>query len=152
MMPRHSKLIALFLCILAPIIASTSEVPNTMLQAFSALDKQLGPQKREAFKNTPEAEAVANADMSLGIYMRNVWFRSGHSRLADKLHALGAQSFDDASAVVLASYWRHLNGRPLEIEKQCACYAKWWQEQDQLIAAAKAKGKDSYPIPSFSCP
>jgi len=151
-MPKHMRLAIVFFCTFAASLASAGEVPNTLSQAFAALDQQLGSQQQEAFKNTSEAEAVAKAHMSLGLYIRNVWFRSGQSKLTGQLHALGARSLDDMSSVVLTSYWRHLNGKPLKVEEQCACYAKWWQEQQRLESAAKAKGENSYSYPKISCP
>ncbi|OOG61647.1 hypothetical protein B0E46_17010 [Rhodanobacter sp. B04] len=151
-MPKHIQFVILFLFAFAASMASAGEVPNTLPQAFAALDQQLGSQQRDDFKNTPETEAVVKAHTGLGLYIRNAWFRSGHSKLPDELHALGVRSLDDVSSVVLTSYWRHLNGKPLEVEKQCACYAKWWQEQQLLEASAAAKGENSYSSPKFSCP
>ncbi|MHB1273062.1 MAG: DUF6794 domain-containing protein [Rhodanobacter sp.] len=151
-MPKHIQFVILFFCAFAVPMASAGEIPNTLPQAFAALDQQLGSQQQEAFKNTPEAEAVVKAHMRLGLYIRNVWFRSGHSKLPGELHALGAQSLDDMSAIVLTSYWRHLNGKPLDVQKQCACYAKWWQEQQWLESAAEAEGESSYSSPRFHCP
>lgn len=151
-MPKHLQLAIGFFCAFAAFMAYAGEVPDTLPQAFAALDQQLSSQQRDAFKNAPEATAVVRAHMSLGLYIRNVWFRSGHSKLPGQLHALGAQSLDDMSSVVLTSYWRHLNGKPLQVEKQCACYAKWWREQLLLESSAKAKGESSYSVPSFDCP
>ena len=151
-MSKHIQLAIAFFCAFAAFMAYAGEVPNTLPQAFAALDQQLSPQQRDAFKNAPESTAVVRAHMSLGLYIRNVWFRSGHSKIPVQLHALGAQSLDDMSSVVLTSYWRYLNGKPLKVEQQCACYAKWWHEQLRLISAAKAKGKNSYSTPNFDCP
>jgi hypothetical protein len=133
-------------------MASASEVPNTLSEAFVALDRQLTSQQQDAFKNTSEHEAVVTAHMSLGLYIRNAWFRSGQSKLPGQLYALGARSLDDMSSIVLTSYWRHLNGKPLKVEEQCACYARWWREEQRLESAAKAKGEISYSYPSFDCP
>ena len=151
-MPKHIQLAIAFFCAFAACVAYAGEIPNTLPQAFAALDHQLSLQQRDAFKNAPESTAVVRAHMSLGLYIRNAWLRSGHSELPGQLHALGAQSLDDMSSVVLTSYWRHLNGKPLKVEEQCACYAKWWREQLLLESSAKAKGESSYSVPSFDCP
>jgi len=102
--------------------------------------------------HTPEREAVVYAHMGVGLYIRNQWFRSGKSPLAGVLHQLGARSLDDASSMVLTSYWRHLNGKPLELEKQGACYQRWGNEQERLQKEAEAKGETSYNLPAFDCP
>lgn len=133
-------------------IARAGDVPQTLDQAFVALDHQLSWQQRELFKSEPESKAVANAHMGLGMYIRNTWFRAGHSQLANQFRVLGARSLDDASSIVLTSYWRRLNGRPLDVAGQVARYANWWKEQMKLKDKAMASGKNSCATPSFHCP
>ncbi|MCL2310268.1 MAG: hypothetical protein FWC42_08370 [Proteobacteria bacterium] len=126
---------------------AAESVPNTLEEAFAALDKQLSAIERQKFQNAPESEAVALAHMGIGMRIRNEWFRAGGSALP---RTLRVQHLDDASAIVLTSYWRHLNGKPLEVENQINCYHRWWQEQQRLID--EAKGASSYKTPAFSCP
>jgi hypothetical protein len=138
------------LCACMPLPGWAAEhVPNTLEEAFAALDRQLPAAERQKFQNTPERQAVALAHMGLGMYIRNQWFRAGHSALPQALHA---QHLDDASAIVLTSYWRHLNGKPLEVDQQIDCYRRWWQEQRRLENEARAQGMSGYKIPAFSCP
>jgi hypothetical protein len=127
-------------------------VPHTMDQAYSALDRLLSPSERSQFAGQPEQQAVTDAHFGLGMHMRNEWFRSGGSSLVGTLHKLGARHFDDMSSMVLTSYWRHLNGKPVELENQGACYRRWWEEQTRIIKAANARREDSHGTPSFSCP
>jgi hypothetical protein len=131
-----------------PLLCHAAEpVPNTLEEAFAALDKRLPAVERSKFQNTPESQAVTFAHRGVGMYIRNQWFRAGGSALPKVLQA---QHLDDASAIVLTSYWRHLNGKPLEIERQIDCYHRWWREQRRLIN--EAKGASSYGIPVLSCP
>jgi hypothetical protein len=124
-----------------------------MEEAFRALDSLLGTAQRDAFKRRPEREATAYAHMGTGLYIRNQWFRQGNSPLVGFLAAKGAQSLDDASGMILTSYWRHLNGKPIELEEQGACYARWGAEQNRLIREAEAQHHpDSYDTPDFDCP
>ncbi len=129
-----------------------SEIPNTLDQAYEALDRLLSARDRRAFMSRPEKEAVALAHMGLGLFIRNTWFRSGKSALPGVLYDFGARSLDDMSSMVLTSYWRHLNGKPIEIEKQGACYRRWSEEAERLESEAKAKAESSYQLPSFDCP
>jgi len=124
-------------------------VPDTLEQAFHQLDKQLPSAERESFKKLPEREAVSQAHMGLGMYIRNAWFRTGKSALPG---ALEVQHLDDASSIVLTSYWRYLNGKPLGVEEQITCYRRWWVEQQRLEETAKSSGSTTYATPSFSCP
>lgn len=128
---------------------AAESVPNTLLEASAALDMQLTAADRTSFKGMAEQEAVSRAHLGLGMYIRNEWFHSGRSDLPKSLQVL---HLDDASSIVLTSYWRHLNGKPLEVERQISCFHRWWKEQHRLIAKAKAKGSSSYETPRFSCP
>ncbi len=125
--------------------------PNTLEEAFAALDAQLPAPERKKFMESTEDDAVISAHMGLGMWMRNEWFRHGGSALPGLLQA---RSLDDASSIVLTSYWRHLNARPLDVEGQVACYHRWWDEQQRLMDAAErdSAGNVTYRVPSFSCP
>jgi len=133
-------------------LSAADPVPNTLEEAFVVLDQKLSPEARERFRRTPEEEAVTSMHMSLGMYIRNQWFRAGDSKLPGALRAVGARHMDDMSSIILTSYWRHLNGKPLQLEQQGECYRRWWQEQDRLVQAAKSKGEPSYGTPQFTCP
>jgi uncharacterized protein DUF6794 len=123
-----------------------------MEEAFAVLDTTLSQAAREQFRNMPVDKAVTHAHMGLGMYIRNEWFRRGRSSLPTKLHSLGARHIDDMSAMVLTSYWRYLNGKPIELERQGACYKRWWTEQERLIELAKRQGSESHEMPDSHCP
>ena len=133
-------------------LSAADPVPNTLEEAFVVLDQKLTSEAREQFRRTLEEEAVTSAHMSLGMYIRNQWFRAGGSRLPGLLQDVGARHMDDMSSIVLTSYWRHLNGKPLQLAQQGECYRRWWQEQERLVREAKSNGEPSYATPSFSCP
>jgi hypothetical protein len=138
----------LFVLLIAP-VTRAQDVPNTLDEAFSSLDRTLSVEQRDDFSHKPEAKAVIDAHMGLGAYIRNNWFRAGHSKLADRLRNTGAQALDDVSSMVLVSYWRHLNGVPIRLAEQGSCYRRWWDEQRRLEAASQGSG--SYSVPRFSC-
>jgi hypothetical protein len=133
----------------APTLRAGENVPNTLEQAFQHLDRQMSPAERESFKGLPERAAVTRAHRHLGMYIRNEWFRAGGSALPSLLRA---QHLDDASSIILTSYWRHLNGKPVGLEAQITCYHRWWAEQHRLVEAAKSSGSSSHATPSFTCP
>jgi hypothetical protein len=153
-MPIHRLLYFLFavfaLCNMANLRAENVG-PNTLEEAFVALDQILTPEARAQFRKTPENKAVTSAHFGLGMYIRNEWFRAGQSKLPGLLQATGARHMDDMSAIVLTSYWRHLNSIPLRANEQVECYTNWWKEQTRQTQETKAKGESSYATPSFSC-
>jgi hypothetical protein len=115
-------------------------IPDTMEEAYRFLDAKLPPDQRERFKQMTESEVVASTHFGLGMTIRNYWFRSGKSALPEFLYSLGARDLDDLSSMVLTSYWRYLNNKPIELEKQGAFYKRWWEEQKRLIEDDPQKG------------
>jgi hypothetical protein len=97
-------------------MAQERSIPQTLEQAFSALDELLTPTGRNAFMRKPERKAVIEAHMTLGLHIRNAWFRSARTALNGYLREKGARSLDDASSLLLTAYWRHLNGVPADLD------------------------------------
>jgi hypothetical protein len=149
---RHLRFLAALLLIGLCAAEAAGTVPNTLDEAFASLDASLTPDQRLAFMERPEREAISEAHFGIGLFIRNQWLRSGKSALTGELHQLGAVSFDDMSSMILASYWRHLHGKPIELEQQGACYKRWSLAQQILINEAKAHGSSSYSTPNFDCP
>lgn len=67
-------------------------------------------------QDEPERKAVIEAHMTLGLHIRNAWFRSARTALNGYLREKGARSLDDASSLLLTAYWRHLNGVPADLD------------------------------------
>jgi len=108
--------------------------PHTLEEAFQELDRSLPADHKEIFKRRAENRAVARTHLGLGLNIRNQWFRSGRaSALAGYLQSLGAGNFEDMSGMVLTSYWRYLNGKPIEIEKQGARFADYRANPEKLV-------------------
>jgi hypothetical protein len=147
---QQAALLVLVCC--GALALAYEHIPNTLDEAYLSLDASLKPEDRLAFMQRPEREAVMEAHYAVGLYIRNQWLRSGKSALVKLLHEKGAQSLDDMSSMILHSYWRHLNGKPIQLNEQGACYRKWWSEQQKLIDQSKERGEDSYPSPNFRCP
>lgn len=110
-------------------------VPETLEETFLWLDKFL--QDKELFKETPEKEMMGMAHHGLGRWLRNKWYLWWSEKFAiesieekDSLYpqtkptlnsyfeSLGIHHADDMSGIVLVSYHRHLNDKPIELEKQ----------------------------------
>jgi len=65
----------------------------------------------------------------LGMGMRNEWGLWGGSRLAKWFNAQGITHPDDMSGIILHSFWRHLNGKPITLEQQVKYYQDYWKNQ-----------------------
>jgi hypothetical protein len=126
--------------------------PTTLQEALVSLDKVLTQSEKQSFKSVKESDATVRAHFNLGRSLRNEWGLWAGSPLAKNFNKLGITHPDDMSSIILVSYWRHLNGKPLEVEKQVACYQHWWTEQFRLKKEAETSGANSYRSPIFSCP
>jgi hypothetical protein len=72
-----------------------------------------------AFKTAEESE-VGGYNGSIGIWLRNSWGLWNGGPLRDHFWSLGLSHPDDMSALVLITFWRHLNERPLRAEEEAA--------------------------------
>jgi hypothetical protein len=59
--------------------------------------------------------------------MRNNWALRKNSRLAVYFHKLGIHHPDNMTGIIFDLFWRHLNGRPLELKKQIKFYKDSWK-------------------------
>jgi hypothetical protein len=87
----------------------------------------LHPDFIREFKGAAE-EDTAMHPFGLGMWMRNNWGLWREARLARWFNAQGIEHPDDMSGIILDSFWRHLNGQPLELSEQVAHYKRYWLE------------------------
>jgi hypothetical protein len=120
--------------------------PETLEESFTWLDKFL--QDKDFFKETPEEEMMGIAHHGLGRWLRNKWnlwwsedFAKQSIEENDSLYpqvkpslnlyfeSIGINHPDDMSGIVLVSYHRHLNGTPIELEKQVKKTINFYKNQ-----------------------
>jgi len=102
-------------------------IPKDLKDSFVELNKMLSLKLIEEMKNGPEDEMI-HYHRTLGMWMRNNWRLWKGSRLSSYFNKLGIKHPDDMSGIILMSYWRHLNGRPLELKKQVKYYKDYWEK------------------------
>jgi len=68
--------------------------------------------------------------MSMGLWMRNNWGLWKGSRLAKWFNAQGIIHPDDMSGIILTSFWRHLNNKPIGLDEQVKFYQDWWGKME----------------------
>jgi hypothetical protein len=66
------------------------------------------------------------------MWMRNNWGLWGGSRLAKWFNNQGVKHPDDMSGVILDSFWRHLNDKPIKLEEQVKHYQDYWKKQETI--------------------
>lgn len=120
--------------------------PETLDECYAYLDKFL--QDKEVFKSCSDDQVTAIAHHGLGRWLRNQWhlwwsekFAEGALSEKDSLYpqtkpelkkyfeSLGITHPDDMSGIVILSYHRKLNNKPIELEKQVEETIKFYKNE-----------------------
>jgi hypothetical protein len=102
-------------------------IPKDLDDCFLQLKKILKPEELEKMKRGTE-EDMGRYHFGLGMWMRNNWGLWKGGRLATWFNAKGIHHPDDMSGIILDSYWRHLNSKPIELDKQIKYYQDYWKK------------------------
>ena len=122
-------------------MAEDAIIPRNLDEAISALDTIWSEEDKEWFKNTEEANAVAECHMGAGLWMRNAWIRSKvDTSLRDYFDSLGVHSPDDMSGIILTSFHRKLNNKDIDLKEQVQRSREYWQ----CVMESKQKAIEDY--------
>jgi hypothetical protein len=87
----------------------------------------------------------------LGTALRNCWgLWAEHSPLRDWFRQQSIFHPDDMSSIVLASFHRRLNGKPIDLPGQIAHHQAYWKRQEEEYQKGTDSGNVSYPIIHYS--
>ena len=100
-------------------------IPTDLDDTFVELKKMLSPAMLHDFRIGPEKEMLNHHD-GLGRWIRNNWMLWQGSRLSKHFNDLGIDHPEDMSVIILDSFWRHLNDRPIDVAGQVAYYQAYW--------------------------
>jgi hypothetical protein len=102
-------------------------IPKNLEDCFKELEKMLPPDLIAEMKTETEDNMV-KYHRGLGMWMRNNWGLWSGSRLAKYFNALGIRHPDDMSGIILDSFWRHLNNKPIQLKEQIRYYQNYWKK------------------------
>lgn len=105
-------------------------IPKDINDCFIELKRMLQPEFIKEIKESSERDLIEH-HMGLGIWMRNNWGLWVGSRLQDYFIELGFRHPDDISGAIVKSFWRHLNGMPINIQKEAEASKYYWQIQEE---------------------
>jgi hypothetical protein len=108
-----------------PPIREIEPLPTNLDECYEALRHLLNPEELQDFQAKSEDE-LSEYHFGLGLWMRNNWGLWGGSPLAKHFNHIGICHPDDMSGIILDSFWRHLNGKPIRLEEQVQYYRKYW--------------------------
>jgi len=92
-------------------------IPKDLDDCFAELKRILSKEEVEDMKSGPEEDMI-DYHHGLGTSLRNTWGLWGGSRLSRWFNEKGIQHPDDMSGIILDSFWRHLNGKPIRLDEQ----------------------------------
>lgn len=100
-------------------------IPKDLEDCFKELKSMLYPDLIKEMTMGTENDMI-KYHHGLGMWIRNNWGLWSESRLKEYFNELGIQHPDDMSGIILDSFWRHLNNKPIELEEQIKYYQEYW--------------------------
>jgi len=104
--------------------AELIKVPSNLKEAFDILDKIEG---LNLWVLDEENAAVASAHHGIGRVIRNDWGLWSNGNMKTFFNKIGITHPDDMSSIILTSYHRYRNNKPINISKQVNYYRKLWE-------------------------
>jgi hypothetical protein len=94
--------------------------PVNIEEACICLNQLIDDTTKYNFMLFPEDVSVRRLYFSIGMNMRNVWGLHGNSDLSMYFKKLGVQNADDASSIIITSFYRFLHNKPIQLDSQIA--------------------------------
>lgn len=94
-------------------------IPVDLNDAFSELTRLSDPKGLEKFKNAPDS-AIDSSHFGLMPWIQLNWGLDEGSRFSHYMKSKGISVPDDMARVVVVTFHRHLNGKPLMLEQEVA--------------------------------
>jgi hypothetical protein len=99
-------------------------IPNDLEGSIRELDSMLSIKAKNAIRLTSEEEVIDKYTLFIGMWLQNNWGLGHQSRLAMYFSKLRVMHPDSMSNIILQSYWRHLNEKPLKLDELVAVYVE----------------------------
>ena len=97
---------------------------STILTFFKTWDDSVTYE----FKNIPDSN-LANINHGTGMWLRNNYGLWGRTCVVHYFWDKGIFHPDDMSAILLTSYHRYLNAKPINVEEQIKMYKAFWKNE-----------------------
>jgi len=100
-------------------------IPSSLSEALREFDHMLPEDVKASMRCGSEGD-MSHYHFALGLWVRNNWGLWAGGPLAEHFRGLGINHPDDMSGIILTSYWRQLQKRPLELDAQVRYYQNYW--------------------------
>ena len=105
-------------------------IPKNLIECFGELSRELSPENIEEIRSGKEEDMVQHHH-GLGRYLRNEWGLWQDSLLPKWFNEKGIHHPDDMSGIILTSFWRSINSKPIQLEEQIKHYQDYWTKLDE---------------------
>ena len=104
-------------------------IPKDLDDCFAELKRIVPKDQIDKMKNGTEDD-MSKYHFSLGMWLRNNWGLRKGSQLSKWFNEKGIGHPDDMSGIILDSFWRHLNNKPIQLDEQIRYYRDYWNKLD----------------------
>jgi hypothetical protein len=124
---------------------NTKNAPKNLSEAIAYLNNDWSAADKLEFKNQAEDKAVTSRHFSVGLWIRNTWIRNGSAPdLVKYFNKIGIHAPDDMSSIILTSFHRQLNHKPLDLPGQVKPYKLYWQSIDNCETKSRKIALKNY--------
>ena len=121
-------------------------IPKDFEDAFVELTRLSHPEDLKKFAAEDEYEVCRKLHFGLGKWIMVNWHFHEGSRFSHFIKSQGVYFPDDMVQMVLRSFHRHLNDRPLELDNLASEYIEMRKaERDKILKDAETIGKRQRP-------
>ncbi|MEW5803411.1 MAG: DUF6794 domain-containing protein [bacterium] len=112
-------------------------IPKNLDECFIELQRMLGSLVVNEIRNEKESD-ICMVHYGLGTSLKNRW-ELWHtlSPLTQYFNRLGIFHADDMSDIILTSFWRYLNNKPLALDELIELYQGFWLHFDEKAASSQ---------------
>jgi WD40 repeat protein len=102
---------------------------------FEALSRMLSADDIAKIKNTTEDKLfMFQGGPSLGMGLRNEWGLRQRNPLTKYFNKMGIANGANMSSLIIELFWRHINGKPLNLEERAKAFKKEEDNAEYMIA------------------
>lgn len=136
-------IISVFCCTLSfrgnSLSISYRHKPANLTEAVNRLLEIVTDTSKQKIKLMTEDEFVKRSHFGLGLSIRNQWGLWKRSRLTKYFNSIGVYHPDDMSAIILTCFYRELQHKDWEVEKQVLYYKNYWNNLNKQNEKVKTK-------------
>lgn len=110
--------------------------PKSIEEAFAEFDKDLIPANRQRFKRAAQSDVgnFGGRESITDTMMADVYYKWNFTPLYKYFEARGITKEREVLGILLDSYWRYLNDKPIDLDTQISTHKAYWDDQKTVTA------------------